>query len=132
MTIIRQYPLYSPWIESLKVVHSFDVPRKRLYYMYDAPSNEVDPGKYAREIGARRRSDFYRWLLQTPEGQQYARDKKLKKKINFLGMRKTQRWAKKLADLYAATAVTRQSKSPYRNAKREMRWRTRLHPHRVA
>ena len=40
-------------------------------------------------------------------------------------------WARRLANLYNATAMTKNMKGPYRNAKREMKYRVRLKPHKI-
>lgn len=132
LTIIRQFPLHSPWIKSLKIVQRHKVKRRRLYYMYKAPATETDPVAYGDSIGVRSRSEHFKWLKTTEDGLKYARDYKLKRKMYFHGMRYRQGWARRLAALYNATAMTKNIKGPYRNAKREMKYRLRAKPHKIA
>ena len=100
--------------------------------MYNAPANVTDPVAYGESIGVRSRSEHFKWLKETEEGMKYARDYKLKRKMYFHGMRYRQSWARRLANLYNATAMTKNMKGPYRNAKREMKYRLRAKPHKIA
>lgn len=129
LVIMRQYPLYSPWIKSLSIIEKPSIRlRKRLYFMYDAPADVTDHVEYGRSIGVRTRKEFFYWLKNTKEGIEYGRDKRLLRRINFIGMRQRQGWAKKLADLYAGTAIAKNVKGPMRAARREMKYRLRANP----
>lgn len=108
------------------------VKRRRLYYMYKAPANITDPVTYGDSIGVRSRSEHFKWLKETEEGMKYARDYKLKRRMYFHGMRYRQGWARRLANLYNATAMTKNMKGPYKNAKREMKYRLKAKPHKIA
>ena len=99
--------------------------------MYKAPADQTDPVAYGDSIGVRSRSEHFKWLKETEEGLKYARDYKLKRRMYFHGMRYRQGWARRLANLYNATAMTKNMKGPYRNAKREMKYRVRLKPHKI-
>ncbi len=99
--------------------------------MYDAPAHVIDPGEYAKEIHVRSRSEFFRWVRNTPAGELYLRDCKLQKKMNFLGMRRRQGWAKRLAALYHATAIAKDVKGPFKSARREAYWRMKQTPHEI-
>eukprot|EP01083_Nonionella_stella_P054287 143358_1 len=132
LTVIRQYPLHSPWIKSLQIKQRYKVKRRKLYYMYKAPAKVTDPVAYGDSIGVRSRSEHFKWLKETEEGMKYARDYKLKRRMYFHGMRYRQGWARRLADLYNATAITKNMKGPYKNARREMKHRLKAKPHKIA